>query len=64
MPRATTVFTKESEFEQALIEVLSRKGWEPQVIKNPTEKDLVENWRCILNNKQPIGKFKVRQRIR
>jgi type I restriction enzyme R subunit len=54
MPQATTVFTKESEFEQALIEVLSRKGWEHQVIKNPTEKDLVENWRGILNNNNMI----------
>ena len=54
MPQATTVFTKESEFEQALIEVLSRKGWEQQVIKNPTEKDLVENWKGILNNNNMI----------
>jgi type I restriction enzyme R subunit len=54
MHEPTTVFTKESEFEKALIELLSRKGWEQQVIKNPTEKDLVENWRGILNNNNMI----------
>ncbi|WP_422479697.1 type I restriction endonuclease subunit R [Pleomorphochaeta sp. DL1XJH-081] len=54
MPQATTVFTKESEFEEALIGVLSRKGWEHQVIKHPTEKDLVENWRRILNSNNMI----------
>ena len=41
-------FTKEADFEKALIEVLSTKGWEPVVIKNPTEKDLLANWAKIL----------------
>jgi type I restriction enzyme R subunit len=54
MHQPNLVFTKESEFEQSLIGVLSRKGWEQQVIKNPTEKDLVENWRGILNNNNMI----------
>nr|WP_319472774.1 HsdR family type I site-specific deoxyribonuclease [uncultured Sphaerochaeta sp.] len=54
MNQPTSVFTKEFEFERALIEVLSRKGWEKQVIKNPTEKDLVENWKSILNNNNMI----------
>ncbi|WP_320129597.1 HsdR family type I site-specific deoxyribonuclease [uncultured Sphaerochaeta sp.] len=54
MNQTTSVFTKESEFEKALIEELSRKGWEQQVIKNPTEKDLVENWKEILNNNNMI----------
>ncbi len=54
MHQPNSVFTKESEFEQALIEVLSRKGWEQQVINNPTEKDLIENWRGILNNNNMI----------
>jgi len=46
-------FTKESEFEKALIEELSKKGWEEKVIKNPTEEDLLQNWANILfaNNK-------------
>ena len=54
MNQSTSVFTKESEFENALIGMLSRKGWEKQVIKNPTEKDLVGNWKGILNNNNMI----------
>ena len=41
-------FTKESEFEEALIAALSKKGWENEVIKNPTEEDLLNNWANIL----------------
>lgn len=41
-------FTKESEFEKALIGALSKKGWENEVIKNPTEEDLLNNWANIL----------------
>lgn len=44
----TTIFHKESDFEAALIEALSHKGWESEVIKNPTEKDLLDNWASIL----------------
>lgn len=47
-------FTSEAEFEQALIDVLRDKGWgEENVIKNPTEEDLLQNWANILfaNNK-------------
>lgn len=46
-------FTKESDFEKALISELSKKGWEEKVIKNPTEEDLLQNWADILfaNNK-------------
>lgn len=46
-------FTKESKFEEALIKVLYNKGWEEQVIKHPTERDLIHNWAKILydNNK-------------
>lgn len=42
------VFTQESAFEEALIKVLYNKGWEKEVIKHPTEKDLVNNWAGIL----------------
>lgn len=42
------VFNKESDFEQALIEVLSHKGWETKVLKNPSEEDLLKNWADIL----------------
>jgi len=41
-------FHKESDFEQALIELLSKKGWELDVLKNPTEEDLINNWANIL----------------
>ena len=47
-------FTSEAEFEEALIKVLRDKGWgEHDVIKNPTEEQLLENWAKILfeNNK-------------
>lgn len=42
------VFNKESDFEESLIEVLSHKGWESKVLKNPTEEDLIKNWANIL----------------
>ncbi|MGX9161905.1 type I restriction endonuclease subunit R [Priestia megaterium] len=42
------VFTKEIEFEDALVNLLlSQKGWE-EVIKGPTEEDLIRNWAEIL----------------
>lgn len=42
------VFDKESDFEEALIEALSHKGWEPKVLKYPSEEDLLKNWADIL----------------
>ena len=51
-------FTKESEFEEALIQALSKKGWEKEVIKNPTEKDLLDNWSKILfDNNRDIDRL-------
>ncbi len=41
-------FTKESAFEDALIEILSKKGWEKEVVKYPSEEDLLKNWASIL----------------
>lgn len=41
-------FTTEAAFEEALISALSKKGWEKEVIKQPTEKDLLDNWANIL----------------
>lgn len=41
-------FTTEAEFEEALIQALSKKGWEKEVLKRPTEKDLFQNWANIL----------------
>lgn len=51
-------FTKESEFEQALINILSQKGWEKEIIKNPTEKVLLRNWADIIfENNRGIDKL-------
>ena len=46
-------FKNEAEFENALIETLLQKGWS-DVIKNPTEQDLINNWANILfeNNRE------------
>lgn len=41
-------FTTEAEFEDALIQALSKKGWEKEVLKHPTEKNLLQNWANIL----------------
>lgn len=44
-----TTFAKESEFEAAVIHELRQRGWgEADVIKNPTEADLLANWAQIL----------------
>ena len=42
------VFTKESDFEEALIKILFEKGLESEVLKNATEEELIENWANIL----------------
>jgi len=42
------VFNKESEFEQALIDLLVNSGWSGGVIKKPTEQQLIQNWADIL----------------
>ena len=52
------VFHKESEFEEALIKVLFTKGWETEVIQNPTEQDLIDNWAKILfDNNRDIDRL-------
>ena len=47
-------YPSEAQFESALIEELSNKGWEKVVLKNPTERDLLINWAKILfeNNRE------------
>ena len=47
-------FDKESEFEDALVDILIAKGWENEIIRYPTEKDLIDNWSRILfeNNRE------------
>ena len=42
------IFNKESDFEEALIKILSGKGWEKEVLKNYSEQDLLRNWANIL----------------
>lgn len=46
-------FKNETAFEQALIDLLLQKGWK-EVIKNPTEQQLIDNWAEILfqNNRE------------
>lgn len=41
-------FTTEAQFEAAVIQALTNKGWEKEVLKRPTEKDLLRNWANIL----------------
>lgn len=41
-------FNNELAFESALINLLFEKGWERNVLKNKTEKDLLQNWADIL----------------
>lgn len=41
-------FRSEAEFEEALVNLLSNRGWEKDIIKHPTEKDLIRNWANIL----------------
>lgn len=47
-------FTEEKDFEDALVELLSTKGWEKDVLEYPTEDQLIRNWANILfeNNRQ------------
>ena len=52
------IFNKESEFENALINILFNKGWEHKVLKNPTEQDLIDNWAGILfDNNRDIDRL-------
>ncbi|MBV5307075.1 MAG: type I restriction endonuclease subunit R [Desulfobulbaceae bacterium] len=41
-------FPTEAKFEAAVIQELTQRGWEPEVIKNPSEADLLANWATIL----------------
>jgi len=52
------MFNREKDFEDALINLLlSEKGWE-EVINNPTEQDLINNWAQILyDNNRDIDRL-------
>src|SRR5574344_935899 len=41
-------YSDELAFEKDLIESLTHKGWSPEIIKYPTEEDLLKNWAAIL----------------
>lgn len=43
------MFSKESDFENALIALLATKSWEKEVLRHPTEEDLIANWQAHLN---------------
>lgn len=43
-------FNKELDFEKAIAELLPQHGWEPQIINNPTEENLIKNWAAIIYN--------------
>lgn len=52
------MFSQEAAFENALIEALSHKGWEAEVLHNPTEQDLLHNWATILfDNNRDIDRL-------
>ena len=48
------MYNDELQFEKDFIKALQENGWSSGVLKNPTEKDLLDNWAKILyeNNKQ------------
>jgi len=51
-------FTREADFENALIAELKNKGWEHEVLKNPNEVDLLQNWATILfDNNRDIDRL-------
>lgn len=43
-----TTFANEALFEQAVIHELAQRGWEANIIKQPTEQQLLDNWASIL----------------
>ena len=47
-------FSKEKDFEKAVISLLVDRGWEPETIDYPTEEELLQNWADILfqNNRE------------
>jgi len=52
------VFSRESEFESAVINILFAKGWDHEVLEYPTEQDLIDNWASILfNNNRGIDRL-------
>lgn len=54
------MFNKEADFENALIALLTTKSWEKEVLRYPTEEELIVNWQAHLNKtNQHIDKLDV-----
>ena len=54
------MFNKEADFENALIALLTTKSWEKEVLRYPTEEELIANWQAHLNKtNQHIDKLDV-----
>ena len=54
----TLPFTREQDFEEALVRLLPQHGWEPHAIKNPTEEVLIKNWAAIIyNNNRDVNRL-------
>ena len=54
------MFNKEADFENTLITLLATKSWEKEVLRYPTEEDLIANWQAHLNKtNQHIDKLDV-----
>ena len=49
------MFKNENEFELALIDLLTQKGWESEILEYKTQEELIQNWANILyeNNNIP-----------
>ena len=45
-----TPFERELDFENALADLLTKHGWDSNIINNPSETDLVKNWADIIYN--------------
>ena len=51
-------FTREADFEEMLIKILSEHGWEKEILHNYTEQQLIQNWADILfQNNRGIDKL-------
>ena len=51
-------FAKEVDFEAAMIEALGRHGWEHEVLRYPTEDELIDNWaRILFENNRDIDRL-------
>ena len=54
----TQFFIKESVFEQALVDLLPHHGWEKEVMMQPGEADLIQNWaNIIFDNNRDINRL-------